>query len=412
MKHTIQIEAPKTSIKGTVKLNGSKSISNRVLVIDALAHNTFNIENLSDAQDTVSLKHALDHPSFFIDAGAGGTTYRFLTAYLSTLEGEHILTGSDRMKERPIHVLVDALRLLGANIEYLEKEGFPPLKISGKLTRGGKVTVPGDVSSQFLTALLLIAPELEGGLELSWTGTLVSKPYILMTLNLMEHFGVKWELAEQSITVEAGHYVAKDFYVEGDWSAASYFYSIAALSQDAEIDLVGLEEQSVQGDAVIEFMMSDFGINSDYTARDKTLHIRKADQSLPEAFTYDFLECPDLAQTLVSALAGLKISGSFSGLKTLKIKETDRVEALRLELLKFGAVFREEGDDEWTLDCTAERQPEHRPIIETYEDHRMAMAMAPLCMVFGTLIIENPAVVNKSYPHFWEDLKSLGFIIS
>jgi len=412
MKHTIQIKAPEKSIKGTVKLNGSKSISNRVLIIDALTHNTFNIENLSDAQDTTTLKKALEKPSFYIDAKAGGTTYRFLTAYLATLEGEHILTGSDRMKERPIAILVDALRCLGANIEYLEKEGYPPLKISGKLEKGGKVTLPGDVSSQYLTALLLIAPTLKGGLELEWTGTLVSKPYILMTLNLMEHFGAEWKLSDQSVTVKEGHYTAKDFYVEGDWSAASYFYSIAALSKEAEIDLVGLQEQSVQGDAVIEFMMEDFGIHSEYTPMDKTLHIRKNGQSLPESFTYDFLECPDLAQTLVAALSGLKINGSFSGLKTLKIKETDRVEALRIELAKFGAIFNENGEDEWSLDCSGGQQPEHRPIIETYEDHRMAMAVAPLCLAFGNLIIENPDVVNKSYPHFWEDLKSLGFVIS
>lgn len=409
MKHTIQIAPPGRVIKGTIKLNGSKSISNRVLIIQALSKNNFNIDNLSDAQDTVSLQKALEKPGGYIDAGAGGTTYRFLTAFLCTLPGTTILTGSDRMKERPIGVLVEALRTLGADIEYLERDGYPPLQIKGRIARGGKVVLPGDVSSQYLTALLLIAPVLPGGLELQWSGVLVSRPYVLMTLNLMAHFGAKWTWTDQSIIVEEGPYQASDFYVEGDWSAASYFYSIAALNPGAEIDLIGLQEESVQGDAVIEFMLEAFGISTDYHPRDKVLHIRNRGLEPPKEFSYDFLECPDLAQTMVSLLAGLRVPGHFSGLKTLKIKETDRVIALQQELAKFGAAFRETGEDAWELDCSGVRVPTERPVIRTYEDHRMAMAIAPLCLVFGPLIIENPSVVSKSYPNFWKDLESLGF---
>lgn len=411
--HTLQIAPPDKAIRGTVVLNGSKSISNRVLIIDALTHNTFNIENLSNAQDTVQLRQALQQPAAFIDAGAGGTTYRFLTAYLATRPGEYILTGSDRMKERPVAVLVEALRQLGADITYLEREGYPPLKINGKLKRGGHITLPGDVSSQYLTALLLIAPVLEGGLRLTWTGTLVSRPYVLMTLNLMAHFGAEWTWSDSSIEVRQGAYTARDFYVEGDWSAASYFYAVAVLASEAGIDLVGLEEQSVQGDSAISHIMEGLGVTSEYSPQDKTLHIRKkANGALPVNFDYDFLECPDLAQTVISLLAGLGVNGRFSGLKTLKIKETDRCEALRVELARFGADFRQSGDDEWKLDCARLRKPPHRPIIRTYDDHRMAMAIAPLCLSNGPLIVEDPSVVNKSYPAFWNDLETLGFRIS
>ena len=410
MIHTLQISPPESkSIHGSIELNGSKSISNRVLIIRALAHNSFNIENLSTARDTELLLAALDHTSSFLDVGAGGTTYRFLTAYLSTLSGEYILTGSDRMKERPIKVLVDALISLSAQIEYLEEEGYPPIKITGGLANGGKLVMPGDVSSQYITALLLIAPTLKGGLELEWTGTLVSKPYILMTLNLMEHFGASWKISDNRIVVQEGHYQARDFYVEGDWSAASYYYAIAALSQESDIELIGLEAESVQGDVVIAFIMDSFGVSSEYNAQFKSVRLRKSADIQINEFTYDFLECPDLAQTLVATLTGLRVNSTLSGLRTLKIKETDRVAALKNEVVKFGAIFNESDDDEWKLDGSRVKQPDNRPIIRTYEDHRMAMAMAPLALKFGPLIIENPDVVVKSYPKFWEDLKSLKF---
>jgi 3-phosphoshikimate 1-carboxyvinyltransferase len=413
MIHTVQIAPPADrSVNGSIVLNGSKSISNRVLIIHALTAGTFNIENLSNARDTELLQEALHSNSFFLDVGAGGTTYRFLTAYLAIRPGEYILTGSDRMKERPIRVLVDALRSLGAEIDYLENEGYPPLKISGQLRTGGKVMLPGDVSSQYLTALLLIAPSLEGGLELEWTGQLVSRPYIMMTLNLMEHFGAEWSMDDQSITVKQGRYTPRDFYVEGDWSAASYFYAIAALSEQADIELVGLESDSVQGDAVIAYMMESFQVKSEYDARSKSVRLSKQPGETPWTFTYDFIECPDLAQTTAAAMTGLKVDSVFSGLMTLKIKETDRVAALREELLKFGAKFEETGEDEWMLNCYDVAQPVHRPVIRTYEDHRMAMALAPLCLRFGALIIENPDVVAKSYPKFWEDMRKLGFEVT
>lgn len=413
MKHTLQISGPEDGIiKGRIALNGSKSISNRVLIIQALCHNHFNIENLSTAMDTVTLAKSLPDDDGFVDAGAGGTTYRFLTAYLATQSYSTILTGSDRMKERPIGILVDALRSLGAEIEYLEEEGYPPLKIQGGLKRGGKVSISADTSSQFLTALLLIAPALEGGLELSWEGELVSKPYVSMTLNLMEHFGASCSFEKNCIKVKEGHYEPHDFYVEGDWSAASYYYSIAAMATEADIELVGLDAQSVQGDSVIAFMMQSLGVESTFDIQHRLVRLTKKHIILPKGFSNDFLECPDLAQTLVATMTGLRVDGQFSGIQTLKIKETDRVAAMAAELAKFKASFTEFDQENWVLNTDQVSKPEHRPIIETYEDHRMAMAIAPLCLPFGPLIIENPVVVEKSYPMFWEDLAELGFRVS
>lgn len=398
-------------IQGTIVLNGSKSISNRALIIRALCEDDFAIENLSNAKDTVTLSNILQHPQSTIDAGAGGTTYRFLTAYLCCKPSKFVLTGSERMKERPIGVLVEALRKLDATIDYLERDGYPPLAIDGSKIKGGKIIMPGDVSSQYLSALLMIAPTLKGGLELEWTGTLVSRPYLLMTLNLMKYFGAEWEWTANAIKVKEGKYQARDFYVEGDWSAASYYYAIAALSESSDLVLRGLNEESVQGDAVIAKMADLMLVHSAFDDYDKSVRITKSQNSGADSFYYDFLECPDLAQTIIALLGGLGVEGEFKGLQTLKIKETDRVAAMQHEMAKFGVIFEELDENHWKLsfDQSFERTPISN--IPTYEDHRMAMAIAPLCLKFGSIIIEEPEVVSKSYPNFWADLESLGFLV-
>lgn len=405
-----RIVPPKDGIvRGTVTLNGSKSIANRALIIRALASEKFEIKNLSNADDTAVLNELLQSSEAVLDAGAGGTTYRFLTAILSTRIGrEVVLTGSPRMKERPIKVLAEALRELGADISYEETEGYPPLRIKGKKLKGGKVSIPADTSSQFISALLMIAPTLEKGLELKLVGEIVSLPYILMTLNLMKYFGAETDFTENIIRVKSGEYLAKPFFVEADWSAASYFYSIASLAREAKITLNGLSEKSTQGDSVVADIFKDF-VQSSF--QDNTVTIESVSHDRSSAFRYDFLECPDLAQTVVSALAAMKINGSFKGLKTLLIKETDRVQALNAELGKYGVRFTGDvSQNQWELisgKFDAQTQP--IPEIKTYEDHRMAMALAPLSLVTGEMRIAEPDVVTKSYPAFWEDLRKLGF---
>lgn len=404
------------NIKGRIKLDGSKSISNRVLIIRALSGEDFEIENLSTSDDSKAMLKALQQAqgtSATIDVGAAGTTMRFLTAYLANKSGEWILTGSERMKQRPIGVLVNALRTLGAEIEYLQQEGYPPLKVIGKKMKGGKVEINAGVSSQYLSALLMIAPVLQRGLELQLKGDLVSKPYLIMTLRIMNNFEVESEwLDEQTIFVASQTYQAKSFFVESDWSAASYHYALAALGESGNVDLTleGLLEDSLQGDSVLPEMMQDFGVESVFG--DKTVHLSK-NANIPKTFEYDFVECPDIAQTLAVVCAGLKVEGSFGGLVTLSIKETDRTAALQEELAKFGISFKEAQDDKWILtfpdDSSIEGEAVDLIEVKTYHDHRMAMAFAPLAMIRPAFAIENPMVVTKSYPAFWEDLEALGF---
>ncbi len=402
------VKAPKErEIRGEVTLNGSKSISNRVLVVRALCGNDFTIENLSNADDTVVLDDLLSSNNTTLDAGAGGTTFRFLTAYLSTCTGEeHILTGSERMKQRPIGILVDALRVLGADITYLEKEGYPPLKIKGQQLVGGTLSIPASTSSQYISAILMIAPTLKGGLKLKLEGTVVSIPYIEMTLNLMAYFGICYSWHENIITIEEGAYDPKDFYVEADWSAASYYYSIAALTNVASIKLNGLTSNSLQGDAVIAEIMHRFGIDSVFDDQSKSVVITKKNMVFPDILEYDFLRCPDLAQTVVAMCGALKVNGKFKGLSTLKIKETDRVMALKNELSKFDVHFTEINKENWEL-SSEKFNKDIQPTIETYDDHRMAMAFAPLCLKSDEVFINDPLVVSKSYPNFWKDLNDL-----
>lgn len=409
----IRIRKQDKKIKGKIHLAGSKSISNRALIIRALCRDNFAIEGLAASHDTQTMLSLLSQEgSATYDAGPAGTTFRFMTAYLSLQKGSQILTGSERMKQRPIGVLVDALKVLGADIEYLEKEGYPPLKINEASNFGSidKISLPANISSQYISALLMIAPTLPNGLSLELEGEIVSIPYIEMTLNMMAVFGIEYNWEGQVISIAAQSYQAKPFTVEADWSAASYYYSIAALADEVDLELHGLFEESTQGDSAIAKMMEDLGVQT--TFHGDHLRLTKSGHVKP-SFEYDFIKCPDLAQTLVACCAGMGVTGLFTGLQTLRIKETDRIAALKAELIKGNAYFTQlppkfspkSGMEYHMIDGQFEVES---ATIETYEDHRMAMALAPLSML-GPLIIEDKDVVNKSYPAFWKDLETLGF---
>ncbi|GHS97835.1 3-phosphoshikimate 1-carboxyvinyltransferase [Bacteroidia bacterium] len=382
------------SIHTSINLPASKSISNRALILNALAKSSYPVENRSDSDDTRVLFNALQSSGPDFDIGAAGTSMRFLTAYLSQLEGNWTITGSERMKNRPIGILVDALRSIGAEIEYEDKEGFPPLHIRGKKLKGGKITLNGGVSSQYISALMMIAPCLKQGLKICLEGNIISKPYIQMTKGLMEIFGVNVFWEGQNIEIEPQDYIPVPFQVESDWSAASYWYEIQALAPDASVELLGLEENSLQGDAKIETVMADL------------LRL-----PMNTVFQYDFTNEPDLAQTLVVTCCLLNIPFRFTGLQSLRIKETDRMTALQTELRKLGYIIQSESNSilEWT---GKKGEPEPHPVIATYEDHRMAMAFAPVCLKTREIRIANPEVVSKSYPRFWLDLAQAGFIIT
>ena len=411
-----KISKPDRHITGEITLDGSKSISNRILIIRALCDDFFNIKNLSTSKDTMTLLKLLKNKEAEIfDAGAAGTTFRFMTAYLALQQGTQILTGSERMKQRPIGKLVNALTALGCDIEYLEKEGYPPLKINTpKSLKINDLSIAADTSSQYITALLMIAPTLPNGLHLTLEGTIVSLPYIQMTLTLMQYFGISHEWSGNTIIVEKQAYKARDITVEADWSAASYYYALAAFADTLDLKLNGLFEESLQGDSVTVEMGFHFGIDTEY--REGGLRLTKSGNPMTELFEWDFVKCPDIAQTFAVICAGVGVQGLFTGLETLFIKETDRVQALKNELAKVGASFvklparfaQKTQKQYFMIDGKAEF--EKIPTFPTYEDHRMAMAFAPFAL-FDTIKIEDPSVVSKSYPQFWEDLKSLGFEI-
>ena len=408
----IQLNHPNGQIQGEITLNGSKSIANRALIIQALCNEDFVISKLSNSKDTTTLQTLLLSQSEFLDAGPAGTTFRFMTAYLALQDGEQILTGSERMKQRPIGVLVDALRELGGDIEYLENEGYPPLKIKRpkKLGENNVLKVPSNISSQFISALLMIGPVLPQGLKLIMEGDPVSIPYIEMTLNLMAYFGIRYEWKKDTITIKPQSYQAKDYKVEADWSAASYYYAIAAFADQLDLQLNGLWEESVQGDSVVAEMMEKFGIKS--TFNQEGVQLRKSGRSNEHEFQWDFINCPDIAQTLAVICAGLGVKSRFSGLQTLKIKETDRIAALQTELKKVKVHFFELPNHSNQSYCLLDGKADVRnPIFATYEDHRMAMAFAPFAL-FGKVRIEEPGVVVKSYPDFWKDLEKIGFSIT
>lgn len=402
------IKAPEERLRASVQLPASKSISNRALILNALSYSPYDIQNLSDCDDTEVMVKALNSDSRDFDIKAAGTAMRFLTAFLSKIVGEWTITGTERMKNRPIKLLVDALNSLGARIEYIEKEGYPPLRIFGSALQGGEISLAGGVSSQYISALLMIAPLMEKGLTLHLEGNIISRPYINLTLQLMEQFGVKATWNGQTIKILPQEYKPIRFTVESDWSAASYWYAIMALLKNAEIELLGLFKNSLQGDAAGAKLFAQLGVGTAFTDRGVVL---KYNGNAVKKLIYNFVNEPDLAQTFVVTCVLLNIPFRFTGLQSLKIKETDRIEALKTELRKLGYLLTDSNDS--ILEWNGERcEPEADPIIATYEDHRMAMAFAPAALVLPQgLKVADPEVVTKSYPAYWEDLRRAGFAL-
>ena len=395
----------------SIKVTGSKSETNRLLMLQALYPN-ITLENISKSDDSDVMQNALlqlnnkDNHAELVEVHHAGTAMRFLTAFFAIKENkEVILTGSSRMKERPIKILVEALKQLGAEITYEENEGFPPIRIKGKKIKNNKVTLKADVSSQYISALLLIAPKLENGLELTLEGEITSVPYIQMTLALLNEVGVKTSFEENTITVCHAELVsASKLTIESDWSSASYWYSIVALSEiGTQITLSSYKKNSLQGDSALVEIYNNFGVET--TFQENSIIIHKANNCQLSTFNCQLNNSPDIAQTIAVTCFGLGISCHLSGLHTLKIKETDRLEALKTELSKLGAIISVT-DDSLTIEKS--NNLNSNISIATYQDHRMAMAFAPLALK-APIIIENAEVVSKSYPTFWEDLKSVGF---
>jgi 3-phosphoshikimate 1-carboxyvinyltransferase len=402
------IKSPEEVLRASVQLPASKSISNRALILNALSYSPYDIQNLSDCDDTEVMVRALNSNSCDFDIKAAGTAMRFLTAFLSKVIGEWTITGTERMKNRPIKLLVDALNSLGARIEYIEKEGYPPLRIFGSALQGGEISLAGGVSSQYISALLMIAPLMENGLTLNLEGNIISRPYINLTLQLMEQFGVKATWSGQMIRILPQEYKPVHFTVESDWSAASYWYAMMALSKTAEIELLGLFKNSLQGDAAGAKLFAQLGVGTTFTDRGVQL---KHNGNVAKKLIYNFVNEPDLAQTFVVVCVLLNIPFRFTGLQSLKIKETDRIEALKTELRKLGYLLTDSNDS--ILEWNGERcEPEVDPVIATYEDHRMAMAFAPAALILPQGIrIADPGVVTKSYPTFWDNLRGAGFTV-
>jgi 3-phosphoshikimate 1-carboxyvinyltransferase len=383
-------------------LPASKSISNRVLVMRALSGEDFPIDNLSNARDTQTMLRLLTEESQVKDVLDAGTTMRFLTAYYSVTGAHQVMTGTPRMCQRPIGLLVEALRQLGADIHYLGQEGFPPMELKGFRPSGvNSLEMPGHVSSQYISALMMVGPYLQDGLRLSLSGKIGSRPYLEMTRALMQYFGVASHWEGATVVIPAGRYYGKPFRVESDWSAASYWYSLVALAHEAEVTLTGLEDMSLQGDREIARLMEALGVKSHFT--EGAVHLTKGPQQ--ETLSIDFTHCPDLAQTVAVVCAVKGVKGFFTGLESLRIKETDRILALQNELAKLGARLLEPAEGHWEL-VPSSQVPGHISV-STYDDHRMAMAFAPLATRME-VEIEDPSVVNKSYPDYWKELEKAG----
>ena len=392
-------------LNGAIYLESSKSESNRALIINALAGGgSSNLHNLSNARDTRTMRSLLSDKTSTFDVKDAGTTMRFLTAYLAIHGDGETITGTERMKQRPIGPLVYALRSLGAKIEYLENEGYPPLKIHKIQTQKvAEIDIPGNISSQYISALLMIAPCLQNGLTINLTTEIFSAPYIQMTLDLMNVFGVDANWNGQIISIKNASYLTTDFTIEGDWSGASYWFGFLA-NGVGSLFLPTLKQHSSQGDQAIVEIMHQMGIASKY--QDAGVHLTK-ESNKSNTIAYDFRKCPDLAQTVMVAAAANGIHLVMTGLESLKIKETDRIAAMQNELKKIGADLIEQGN-EWIMKPSSNLPAQVE--IETYEDHRMAMAFAPLsCLMDVT--IDDPLVVDKSYPAFWEEVKKLGIEI-
>ena len=399
----------KRSIKGIIEIGGSKSESNRLLMLREYSSD-FKITNLSKSDDTETLINALANIDKIVDVNHAGTAMRFLASYYaSKLNSKITLTGSDRMKNRPIGILVDALRDLGAEIEYKEKEGYPPLRIIGKNLMGNEVSLPANISSQFISSLMMLGVKIDNGIKLNLEGNIASKPYILMTKKLMDKIGCNVVINNNEIVISRNYKsLNKIVEVESDWSSASYFYSIVALSSDAEITLKIFKRDSIQGDSIVSKIYKKLGVETMYK-QDSIIISKNKISNLPDSLKLDLSDTPDLAQTIAVSCLGLGIECELSGLDTLKIKETDRIEALKKEFIKLGVDGITTSDNK--IYFKGNQKLNNNTKINTYQDHRMALSFAPLAVIID-ISIESPNVVSKSFPDYWEDLKTLGFKIN
>jgi 3-phosphoshikimate 1-carboxyvinyltransferase len=406
----VHIQPPESLIRAAITLPASKSISNRALIIRALSGSDFEINNLSDADDTRILKNLLSSNSTTFDCGEGGTTLRFIITYLAVKGGEFTLTAAPSLINRPIKPLLDVLNALGCEFIFLESEGRLPLVMrSTGLRSSGEILLQGDISSQFISSLMLAGPYIENGITIRIAGELISAPYVHMTAHVMEKFGVKPEISNDLIRILPGKYMPAPFSVEPDWSAATYWYEIVALRQGSEVFLPGLSLHSVQGDAVMASMMHDLGIVS--SEGESGIRIRSEKFSAPKLFIHDLNDCPDIAPALIASCSGLNITADFPGLKNFRLKETDRAAAFQRELYNFSVNTDFCGGSKFKVYQGAGIRSTTR-IIKTYHDHRVAMAIAPLSLVAGSIMLDDAGVVSKSYPGFFNDLKSAGFTVS
>jgi 3-phosphoshikimate 1-carboxyvinyltransferase len=407
VKQSLKVSCKNVVSGEAVSLPASKSISNRALILNALSGNRSTVSNLSEARDTSLMQHLLASPDKVADAKDAGTTMRFLTAYFAATHQKKLLTGTDRMKQRPIGPLVNALKELGVAIDYTEKEGFPPFEIKSfdkQLT--DVISIAGNVSSQYISALMMIGPTLPRGLILHLQGKVGSRPYIQMTASMMADFGVQCQWNGNTLELQPPQpYHPANFTVESDWSAASYWFSIVALARKGEIVLSNMTIPSLQGDSIIVKIMDRLGVQATFKGNTATL----TKKSHASSIEWDFTDCPDLAQTVLPVCAVKNITGIFTGLESLRIKESDRIAALQTELAKVGAKISEAGEGRWRID--PDFKPARDIVFSTYHDHRMAMGLAPMATLVD-IEIENPEVVNKSYPGFWKDLSERGFSIS
>jgi 3-phosphoshikimate 1-carboxyvinyltransferase len=400
-------------LRGEITPVSSKSLSNRALIIHALTGHACKLNNLSESEDTItliSLLEKIDRTNGVVELNTGpaGTVMRFLAAYCCLTGKEIMLTGSERMQQRPMVVLVDALLALGAKIEYMGKPGFAPLRILPQVIKGGKVNLPANISSQFISSLLLCAPYFDQGIEIELKGHVVSSSYIHLTLEVMKEFGAEVEWKENTLRVSTGKYLAREFNIEGDWSSASYFFSWVALSKNALIHLNGMNLSSTQGDKAIVKAAEKFGVKT--VSTHAGILLEKVKTTLPDKFEMNFNECPDIAQTLAVMCAGNGLQDvKLTGLQTLSLKETDRILALKTELDRFSMTNVVAETSLFSFDASTFYP--YKGLIHTYDDHRMAMGFAPMVQKTGELIIQNGGVVKKSYINYWQDLKSLGCII-
>lgn len=404
-----QIKLIKSELYADIRLPASKSVSNRLLILNELSERKGILENLSDSDDTRVMEKALSAGSGTIDIGHAGTAMRFLTAFLSIREGEWLLTGSERMRQRPIGQLVEALREIGARIEYAGKQGYPPLRIQGGNLAGGDIRIDSSISSQYISALMMIGPALKDGLNIHLLNDVVSSSYIRLTGNLMRDLGIQVRTENNRIDVPAGIYRGRDLRVEGDWSAASYWYAILSLAGKGVVEIGGLNKGSYQGDSILPELFRPFGIKTEYTAGG--IRLEKV-RSTINKFEFHFGDNPDLVQTMAVLCCMLDLPFKMTGTGTLRIKETDRINALQVELKKLGYILSADDTGNWiSWDGTKSASVPGEKIIQTYQDHRMAMAFVPAAIQFPGLIIEDPDVVRKSYPGFWEDIRQAGFSI-